>query len=157
MKEPSNVDVKHLLKQIRKKAIDGSVTTRDWRQLAAEDPAIARRELSGYLKSYDLATDVNPFRNATRSPGVALGFVIGLMLTVVTWYVMPDLRGALKDDIPGFAELATALMFAATFVSIAGAWLGSRLGQPTVSTATDGSFEEMLRRFERLQRDLHRA
>jgi hypothetical protein len=157
MKEPSNVDVKRLRKQIRKKATDGTVTTGDWRQLAASDPEVARKELSGYLKSYDLVTDVNPFRNTTKSPGVGIGFLIGLALTIIVWYLMPDLRAALKDDVPGFATFATGMMFAATFFSVIGAWLGGRRGRPATSSPADGSFEELLRRFEALQRTLHRA
>jgi hypothetical protein len=133
------------------------VTTRDWRALEASDPEIARKELSGYLSSH-----ANPFEPRSKSSGVAIGFVVGLALTMVIWYFMPDLRSALKDDIPWFANVATALMFAATFFAVAFAYIGGRWGQasdPATRSAakSSGSFEDMLQRFERVQRELHRV
>ncbi len=158
VKESNDVNVKHVLKQIRRKVTAGTVTTRDWRNLADTDPEVARKELAGYLRSHERAPAVNPYAKHARPYGAGLGFGVGLVLTVVTWYVMPDLRRALKDDILYFAEFATATMFAATFFAIVFAFVGARWGQPAIpSPPTDGSFEDMLRRFEHVQRDLHRV
>jgi hypothetical protein len=156
LKESSDVNVKQLLKQVRKKVTAGTVTTRDWRGLAASDPDVARKELASYLRSHERVPAVNPYDKGSKPYGAGLGFALGLVLTVVIWYVMPDLRSALKDDIPGFAEFATATMFAATFFAIVFAFVGARWGQFATPMA-DGSFEDMLRRFEIVQRDLRRV
>jgi len=158
VKDTNDVDVKQMLRRVRGKATAGTITAGDWHALAAADPAVARKELAGYLRSYDVASDVNPYAKGPRRSGVVIGFVVGMLLTVLTWAVMPELRSALKDDLPWFANLATASMFTATFFSIVGIYIGGRLSQPAGrDTPRESSFDDMLQRFERLQRELHRA
>jgi hypothetical protein len=88
----STADVKRLVKQVRAKATQGTVTTADWRALAGADPGRARKELTRYLASYDAAEGPNPFAARSRSFGMLIGFLVGLALTVVIWIVMPPLH-----------------------------------------------------------------
>lgn len=155
--------VKELRNYVRMKRHQGTVTSDDWRQLAKADPEVARVELSGFLQTYETESAENPFgRSNARAIASPAGFVIGLVLTILTWLFMPDLRSALMDDIPGFGDLATALMFASSFFPIVLSYLGARwsqAGRPSRKTPVrkDGNFDEMLRRFEGIQRDLHRV
>lgn len=154
--------VKELRRYIRMKRDRGTVTSEDWRRLAQADPEVARAELSGFLRAYSTEPAGNPFdRSGSRTIGAPAGFVFGLVLTILTWLLMPNLRSALMEDIPGFGDLATAIMFASSFFPIVCAYIGARWSQAARPsrkklTRKDRSFEEMLQQFEGVKRDMRR-
>lgn len=160
----NEMTVKELCRYIRMKRRNGTVTVDDWRTLAKADPEVACAELSGFLESYATEAAGSPYdRSNARSIAAPAGFVIGLVLTILTWLFMPDLRSVLIDDIPGFGDLATALMFASSFFPIVLSYIGARwsqAGRPSrkqPKVRKNGNFDEMLQQFESIQRELRRA
>lgn len=141
------------------RAARGNATTDDWRSIAEIDEERARIELSEYLQTTTTDMNANPYDPNPRAVGTVLGFITGGLLMMFTWrFVVPYLQDAWAgiEYGPGFA---TAITYVSTVLLPLGAWLGSRWDRAhrpasvslQVETNTDGTFEELLQRFCRIQ------
>lgn len=151
-----------LVQAVRERSARGNATAADWRSIAEIDEDRARRELSRYLATTTTGMHANPYMKQSRAIGTVTGFIAGCLLMAFMWNTgVPWLQDAWAgiDYGPGFA---TALTYVSTIFLPLGAWLGSRWDRahrpPSESTSdvpevdeSDGSFEELLQRFTRLQ------
>ena len=149
-----------LVKVARERSEDGNATIDDWRSIARIDTERARRELSDYLQSAaEAELNANPYVKHPSSVGTVVGFISGCLLMAFMWNTgVPYLQDAWAgiEYGPGFA---TAITYVSTVFLPLGAWLGARWERARrtpkarlqVEPRTDGTFEELLQRFCRVQ------
>ena len=147
-----------LVKTVHERSERGNATTDDWRSIAEIDEDRARKELSDYLE-YASDQGANPYEKRPGSIGTVAGFVGGCLLMAFMWAIgVPYLQDAWAGITygPGFA---TAITYVSTVFLPLGAWLGARWDrsrrtqgvEEPVEFRTDGTFEELLQRFCRVQ------
>lgn len=159
----SNPDTRSLLERLvhiaHERAERGTATTDDWRSIAKIDEKRARIELSHYLQTAASEMQANPYTKNPRSIGTVAGFVGGALIMMFLWrFGVPYLQDAWSGITygPGFA---TAITYVSTILLPLGAWLGSRWDrshrpaqeEQAVKIRTDGTFEELLQTFCRVQ------
>jgi hypothetical protein len=149
-----------LLRTARDRSARGNATRRDWQRVAEIDPDLARRELRDFLRRTQNGTGdlANPYLRQSRTPGALIGFLVGCVLLIALWILLPYARenwmesGVMRD-------IATGGQFISTLLLPLGIWLGARWDhrnngdQPGTPAGLpkNASFDELLNAFDRTQ------
>lgn len=118
----------HIVQICRERSERGVATRSDWQRLAEIDPERAYSELKSYLQVHDNQPQTNPYEQRTlfRYPGMATGFVAGVVFMAAWWLFGEFLHENVVTTARGWDVVTFSQYVAATLLP-AFAFLGWRI------------------------------